>query len=78
MPIAFGAGSGCQVGSLAFFRFLCGAFDPATTVVRRIPGIGPPYNVIYVWIGGTVSPTPTQFPGIYRGTITLTVAYTGN
>ena len=78
MPIAFGPGAGCQIGSLAFFRFFCGSFDPAATLVRRIPNTGAPYNVIFVWLGGTVSPTPTQAPGIYRGTITLTVAYTGN
>ncbi len=78
MPIAFGPGAGCQVGSLSFLRFVCGAFNPAVTLVRRIPNVGPPFNVIYVWLGGTVSPTPAQAPGIYRGTITLTVAYTGN
>ncbi len=33
---------------------------------------------IFVWLGGTASPSVSQAPGSYSGTITLTVAYTGN
>jgi hypothetical protein len=49
------------------------AFDPAVGVTARF---GPPPNaMLYVWIGGTVSPSATQLPGIYSGTIILQVAY---
>jgi hypothetical protein len=32
-------------------------------------------NAIYVFIGGTVTPTPLQTSGFYTGTITLTATY---
>ena len=33
---------------------------------------------LYVFIGGTVTPTATQAAGTYSNTISMTVAYTGN
>jgi hypothetical protein len=72
MPISFGAASGLWnrgTNSVAGAT----AFDPGTGTTGRI---GPPPNpFIYLWIGGTVSPAATAKPGIYTGTIVLSVAY---
>ncbi|MDI6402723.1 DUF4402 domain-containing protein [Balneolaceae bacterium ANBcel3] len=50
-------------------------FDPDT-------GTTMPLNVVngelYVFIGATVDATPTQEPGNYEATVTLTLEYTGN
>jgi hypothetical protein len=46
--------------------------------VQRIRNQNYPNNTFYVWIGGTVSPSAAQNPGVYLGTIQLSVAYTGN
>ncbi len=78
MPIAFGATAGCHAPFFAFFKFFCQSFDPNSPLVVRLPNFNAPFNVRYVWLGGTVNPLPTQFPGIYQGTINVTVAYTGN
>lgn len=78
MPIAFGITSGCHVPLFGGLRFSCSAFDPNAPLITQIPNWPPPYNVRLFWLGGTVAPIPTQFPGLYRGTITLTAAYTGN
>lgn len=49
------------------------AFDPAVGTVGRI---GPPANPnMYIWIGGTVSPAAAAKPGIYRGTIIVSLVY---
>jgi hypothetical protein len=49
------------------------AFNPAIGTVARF---GPPPNpTINIWIGGTVSPAPTAKPGIYQGTIVLSLTY---
>lgn len=78
MPISFGANSGCHAQAFAFFRGFCTYFDPSVTLVTRLPNFFffPP--VRFLWLGGTVSPQPGQFPGIYRGSAQLTVSYTGN
>ena len=48
-------------------------FDPALGTVGRF---GPPANpTINIWIGGTVNPAPTAKPGIYQGTIVLSLSY---
>jgi len=78
MPISFGNTSGCHVPLLGGLRFFCSSFNPTVPLVTDIPNWGAPYNVRLFWLGGTVSPIPTQFPGLYRGVITLTAAYTGN
>lgn len=72
MPISFGAasalwnrGTNTVVGATPF--------DPSTGATGRI---GPPANpFIYLWIGGTVSPAANAKPGIYTGTIVVSVAY---
>ncbi|MFN2572443.1 MAG: DUF4402 domain-containing protein [Gemmatimonadales bacterium] len=49
------------------------AFNPATGTVGRL---GPPPNPnMYVWIGGTVNPAAGAKPGIYQGTIILSLVY---
>jgi len=49
------------------------AFNPATGTVGRF---GPPANPnMYVWIGGTASPAAAAKPGIYRGTVILSLVY---
>ena len=72
MPISFGATS-------ALWRRAnnnpagATAFDPALGTTGRL---GPPANpTLYIWIGGTVDPAPTAKPGIYQGTIVLSLSY---
>ncbi len=72
MPISFGATS-------ALWRRAnnnpagATAFDPALGTTGRL---GPPANpTLYIWIGGTVNPAPTAKPGIYQGTIVLSLSY---
>jgi spore coat protein U-like protein len=49
------------------------AFDPTAGATGKL---GPPANpFLYVWIGGTVLPAPTAKPGIYTGTIIVSIAY---
>lgn len=50
------------------------AFDPRVPLVTRlgIPGR------LYIFLGGTLNPSPTTTAGTYQATITLTSAYTGN
>jgi len=48
-------------------------FSPALGTVGRF---GPPPNpTINIWIGGTVNPAPTAKPGIYQGTVILSLTY---
>jgi hypothetical protein len=49
------------------------AFNPALGTVGRF---GPPSTpTINIWIGGTVNPALTAKPGIYQGTIILSLTY---
>lgn len=76
MPIGFPANSGCwrrQPGQNA-----CTFWDPSTVLVERIRNNNSPNDVFFVWIGGTVSPSPTQHTGMYLGQVQLSVVYTGN
>ena len=48
-------------------------FNPAVGTVGRL---GPPPNPnMYVWIGGTVNPALAAKPGIYQGTVVLSLIY---
>lgn len=48
-------------------------FSPALGTVGRF---GPPPNpTLDIWIGGSVNPAPTAKPGIYQGTIVLSLTY---
>jgi len=72
MPISFGAGSAAwnrdqdNVGAAT-------AFNPASPTVGRFGP--PPRPWLWIYLGGTVNPSPTQAPGIYQGTIILTITY---
>lgn len=49
------------------------SFDPRQgAAVRFRNGTSP---TVYVWLGGTVSPTASTAPGTYQGTVTLTLFY---
>lgn len=49
------------------------AFNPASGAVGRF---GPPPNPnMYVWVGGTVNPALAAKPGIYQGTVVLSLIY---
>lgn len=76
LPMSFGPTSACS--RRAAGQGGCSFFNPNVPLIERIRNQNAPNNHLYVWIGGTVSPSPTQHTGVYLGTITLTVAYTGN
>lgn len=48
-------------------------FSPAIGTVGRL-GPGPNPNM-YIWLGGTVTPAATAKPGIYQGTVILSLTY---
>lgn len=77
MPISFSTTAGCYRRQNAN-QANCTYFNPNVALVVRINNQTPPNNHINVWIGGTVSPSAAQNGGVYRGTVTLTVIYTGN
>ncbi len=72
MPIAFNATSARW--NRATNNAAAGtAFNPATGAVGRL---GPPPNPnLYIWLGGTVNPAPTAKPGIYQGTVVVSLIY---
>jgi len=76
MPVAFGVTSGCH--RTTDQQSACTLFNPSATLTVRLRNRPPPDATVFVWLGGTVSPSPTQFPGIYTATVTATVQYTGN
>ena len=49
------------------------AFSPALGTLGRFGP--PPTPTINIWIGGTVNPAPTAKPGIYQGTLILSLTY---
>ena len=72
MPISFGATSARwnrATNNVAGAT----AFDPVAGTTGKLGPPASPY--IYLWIGGTVSPAVTAKPGIYTGTIIVTIAY---
>lgn len=73
MPVTFGATDGAfdshPQGTAAQ------SFDPRLPLVAVIERSG---GQIYVFLGGTASPSNTQPSGTYVAPITLTVSYTGN
>jgi len=50
------------------------SFNPASGATTSLNGSGS----LYIAIGGEIEPPSDQLAGEYSGTITLTVAYTGN
>lgn len=75
LPISFGATSAGRntVNDPAAATL----FDPAVGATARL-GTTPSPTELFVWIGGTVTPASQQAAGLYTGTVTLTVNYTGN
>ena len=72
MPITFGATSALWNRATNNVASAI-SFNPAAGTTGKL---GPPANpFIYVWIGGTVNPAATAKPGIYTGTIVVTIAY---
>jgi Domain of unknown function (DUF4402) len=72
MPISFGATSARwnrATNNVAGAT----AFDPRVGTNGRL---GPnPTPFVYIWIGGTVTPAATAKPGVYVGTIIVSIAY---
>lgn len=49
---------------------------PFSPVLGAVGRFGPPPSpTLYIWLGGTVDPAPTAKPGIYQGTIVVSLAY---
>lgn len=76
IPVAFGNTAACH--RMTDQQNVCTLFNPSATLTVRLRNRPPPDATVFVWLGGTVSPSPTQFPGIYTATVTATVQYTGN
>lgn len=72
MPLTFGPNDGGYDTRNALRN--APAFDPRVPLVTRLGNSGK----LYVWLGGTVTPSGVQPAGTYSATITLTAAYTGN
>ncbi|OLC97605.1 MAG: hypothetical protein AUI55_01505 [Gemmatimonadetes bacterium 13_1_40CM_2_70_7] len=72
MPIAFSATS-------ALWRRATNSPAGATTFnpnVGTVGRLGPPANPnMYIWIGGMVTPAAAAKPGIYQGTIIVSLSY---
>lgn len=73
LPISFGAGTAGR--NTVLDAATATAFDPAAGATANLAAA--PASELFVWIGGTVTPTVAQPAGLYTGTITLTVSYTG-
>ena len=71
MPLQFGAGDGGFSARPAIRSSQ--VFDPRAPLVTNLS----PSGRLYIWLGGTVLPAPTQEQGNYAATIILTVSYTG-
>lgn len=74
MPISFGtAAAGYNAG--LDDPSAASTFDPNAGTSTTL---GTSSGLLYVYLGGTVSPPSTQKAGSYTGSIVLDVAYTGN
>jgi hypothetical protein len=71
VPLQFGSTDG-GFGSRPSLR-QGQTFDPWLPLVTPLGRSGK----LYLWLGGTAKPSPTQKSGDYNATITVTVAYTG-
>ena len=53
-----------------------GAATPFNPNVGTTGRLGPPPRPeLYLWLGGTVSPSASQAPGVYVGNIVVTISY---
>jgi hypothetical protein len=73
LPISFAAGDAAYFGTDVVGSAV--AFDPAAGSTENLDGGA---GTGFVWLGGTVAPTPAQPAGGYSATVTLDVVYTGN
>jgi hypothetical protein len=71
VPLAFGAEDGgyTRDGTIA----TAAPFDPRRALVTTLSANGR----LYIFLGGTATPATRQPAGVYAGTVTLTIAYTG-
>jgi len=76
LPVTFDGTSGCA--SNRDNQNSCSTFNPSTVLTARIRNRVAPDNTYFVWLGGTVSPTVGQSPGVYTAVISALVQYTGN
>ena len=72
MPVSFGATS-ARWNRATNNVASATAFDPIAGTSGKLGPTANPF--LYIWIGGTVSPAPTAKPGVYTGTIIVTIAY---
>lgn len=69
LPISYASGySATQTGSQT-------SFTPASGVTTRLDATS---GLLFVFVGGTVTPGASQAAGAYTGTVTVQAAYTGN
>lgn len=71
LPLRFTAADGgyAEDGMIA----TAAPFDPREPLVTTLSGNGR----LYLFLGGTATPTTRQSAGTYAGTVTVTIAYTG-
>ena len=72
LPLTFGFDDG-RWGTTPSIRS-ARVFDPGVALVVQLSRSGR----MYLWLGGTAQPVPSQAPGEYAAAINVTVAYTGN
>jgi len=71
LPLSLGAGDGAYAAQPSLAA--AAAFDPRLPLITTLGKSGR----LYLRFGGTVSPSPSQRPGPYGSTVTITVSYTG-
>ncbi len=75
MPIAFSTSAARWVQTV---NDPSGAtpFDPNVGITARFPNpAAGPIPTIYLWLGGTVNPAAAAKPGIYTGTVIVSLVY---
>jgi hypothetical protein len=73
MPVSFGTTDAGY--NTADDPSLATTYDPSTVLTTTL---GTTSGLLYLWLGGTVSPAANQTAGAYAADITVDVAYTGN
>ncbi len=69
LPVSFTGGySATQTGTQT-------SFTPASGVTTRLDATS---GLLFIFVGGTVTPGASQAAGAYSGTVTVQAAYTGN
>jgi hypothetical protein len=71
LPVMFGATDGAYAAQPSLNATI--TFDPRLPLVTTLSKSGR----LYLRLGGTVTPSPTQASGPYNSTVTITVSYTG-